>query len=104
MATSTVEAAHADKHRKPKVKELAVAVVTTAGIFPGEDTLVRVEEDLVVKAVLEKAAAALDIKDYSDWEAHADGRQLDIAQSFERNHLKCVVEIDWHKPEGGGGA
>jgi hypothetical protein len=86
------------------VKTLGVTVITPVGVYPTNGDLARAKEDEVIDRVLKKAAAALGITDTKDWVAHADGRKLDVNRTFAEEHLKCVVDIDWHQHGGGGGA
>ena len=86
------------------VKPIAVAVITTSGTYPNVDDYRRAYSTEQVKVVLKAAAEALHLTNTGDWEALVENRQIDPEKSFEANDLRCVVEIEWHKPEGGGGA
>jgi hypothetical protein len=83
---------------------LAVAVITPSGIFPTPDDYRRAYENEIVRAVLDAAANKLEIKDTSDWDAYVDNAPIDPAKSLAENGLRGIVEIEWHKREGGGGA
>lgn len=87
-----------------QIAEVAVAVITPSGIFPGEDLLQRVSEDSRISDVLKMAAEALNLTNTSDWVVRVREREVDPAQSFKKSHLKCIVDLEWHKQEGGGGA
>jgi hypothetical protein len=91
----------AEKH---KGHDVAVAVITPKGIYPDEDDFRRVPESAVVAKVLAEAAKELKITNTSDWVAKVDGRQLDINKTFKQERLSGIVEIEYHKHEGGGGA
>lgn len=88
------------KDRKP----LAVAVITPSGIYPNPNDYRRAYEAEIVKIVLDEAAQKLNIKDISDWDAYVDNAPIDPAKSFAENGLCGILEIEWHKREGGGGA
>ncbi|WP_043216533.1 hypothetical protein [Burkholderia gladioli] len=83
---------------------VAVAVITPSGIFPTPDDYRRAYGHEIVKVVLDAAANELKIKDTSDWDAYVDNEPIDPGKSFAENGLCGVVEIEWHKREGGGGA
>lgn len=83
---------------------VAVAVITPSGIFPTPDDYRRAYEAEPVKQVLDATAHELKIKDTSDWVAYVDNAPIDPAKSFHENGLHGIVEIEWHKREGGGGA
>jgi hypothetical protein len=87
-----------------KTRDVAVAVITPAGIYPDDDDFRREAESTLVAVVLEQAAKALKLTNTADWVAHADGRPVDARRSFAENGLHGIVEIEWHKHEGGGGA
>ena len=84
--------------------DLAVAVITPVGTFPGDDDFRRVPETEIVARVLEQAARKLKLTNTADWVAHADGRHLNTHETFKANGLRGICEIEWHKHEGGGGA
>lgn len=99
------------KEQKDDEEMVSVVVITPDGIYPGseendpdpEDYL-RVNKDEIVNVVLSTAANKLNIKDTSDWDAYVDNKVIDPSKSFADNGLCGVVEIEWHKREGGGGA
>jgi hypothetical protein len=84
--------------------DVAVAVVTPTGIYPGEEELSRVDESVLVAKVLKAAAETLGITNTTDWVASLHGKEIDVNRSFKDLKLNCIVEIDYHKREGGGGA
>ncbi len=84
--------------------DLAVAVITPVGTFPDDDDFRRVPETETVAKVLEQAAKTLKLTNTADWVAHADGRHLNVHETFKANGLRGICEIEWHKHEGGGGA
>jgi hypothetical protein len=83
---------------------LGVAVFTPVGTFPGEHDYRRSHEHTRVRTVLEEAAQALNLRNTEDWVARANDREIDPEKTFLEQELKCVVEIEWHKREGGGGS
>jgi len=87
-----------------KIKHLGVAVITPDGTYPDEDGYRRVSEHDKVGAVLKLAADALKITNTTDWVAKIGERQLDPARTFAEEKLSCVVDVEYHKHEGGGGA
>lgn len=91
----------ADKHKE---HDVAVAVITPVGIYPDEDDFRREPENTVIETVLKAAAEKLKITNTSDWVAKVDGRKLDPHRTFKQEHLSGIVEIEYHKHEGGGGA
>jgi len=53
------------------------------------------------------AKSKLEIKDTKDWVVDVlgeDKKVIDPSEAFKKLGLKCIVEIEWHKGEGGGGA
>lgn len=85
-------------------EELAVAIITPSGIFPGDDLLQRTTKHSTIGSVLHAAAAALKLTNTEGWVVRIGERHLNPAHTFSQEGLKCLVDIDWHKPEGGGGA
>ena len=83
---------------------VAVAVITPSGIFPNPDDYRRAFEQEVVQVVLDAAAKHLDIKNTTDWDAYVENAPIDPSKSFAALGLCGIVEIEWHKREGGGGA
>jgi len=93
------------EHEEGKARgPVAVAVITPSGIYPNPDDYRRAYEAETVKVVLDAAADKLNIKDTSDWDAYVDNAPIDPSKSFLGNGLSGIVEIEWHKREGGGGA
>lgn len=84
--------------------DVAVAVITPAGVYPDDQDYRRVPDTEVINVVLEAAAKKLDLTNTSDWIARVHDRQIDIHRTFRDEHFSGIVEIDWHKHAGGGGA
>jgi len=87
-----------------KISHLGVAIITPDGTYPGEDEYRRVSGQEKIGAILKLAADALKITNTTDWIAKAGDRQLDPTRTFAEEKLSCVVDIEYHKHEGGGGA
>jgi ligand-binding SRPBCC domain-containing protein len=83
---------------------IAVAVITPSGIFPNDDDYRRAYEREVVDEILKAAAKKLGLTDTTDWVAFVQNRPIEPPKTFADNALRGVVEIEWHKHEGGGGA
>jgi hypothetical protein len=94
-------AAKAEDH---KGHDIAVAVITPAGIYPDDDDFRRVKDTTVIATVLEEAKNKLKITDTSDWVARVHDREINVNHTFREDHLSGIVEVEWHKHEGGGGA
>jgi hypothetical protein len=88
--------------KEPK-KPIAVAVITPSGTFPTEDDYRRSEGGQVLAEILALAAVKLKLTNTTDWVAYANDKLLDVNQTFKHNGLHEIVEIEWHKHEGGGG-
>jgi formaldehyde-activating enzyme involved in methanogenesis len=84
--------------------DVAVAVITPAGVYPGEDQFQRIPSHEKIEVVLAAAARALELTNTSDWVVKAHDRKLHPHQTFHEEHLHGIVNIEWHKSEGGGGA
>lgn len=97
-------AEHAQEADKHKEHDVAVAVITPVGIYPDEEDFRREPETTKIEKVLKDAADKLKITNTSDWVAKVDGRKLDPHKTFKQEHLNGIVEIEYHKHEGGGGA
>jgi hypothetical protein len=91
----------AEKHGE---QDVAVAVITPVGIYPDEDDFRRVAQTTVIDDVLKAAAVKLKITNTTDWIAKVDGQKIDISKTFKHEKLTGIVEIEYHKHEGGGGA
>jgi hypothetical protein len=91
----------ADQHEE---HDVAVAVITPVGTYPDDDDFRRIAEMTVIAKVLEEAAKKLKLTNTADWVAHVEGREINAARSFKDDNLCGIVEIEWHKREGGGGA
>lgn len=87
-----------------KIDYLGVAVITPDGTYPDEDGYRRVQAREKIATVLKLAADALKITNTTDWVAKVGDRQLDPSRTFAEEKLSCVVDIEYHKHEGGGGA
>lgn len=87
-----------------KAQPVAVAVITPSGTFPNDDDYRRAYDGEVVEEVLKAAATNLHLTNTADWVAYVDNRSIDPKKTFAENLLCDVVEIEWHKHEGGGGA
>ena len=83
---------------------MAVAVITPSGTFPNDDDYRRSYRAQPVSEVLEAAKEHLKLTNVSDWVAFVENRPINLAGTFAENHLHGIVEIEWHKHEGGGGA
>jgi hypothetical protein len=83
---------------------VAVAVITPSGTFPNDDDYRRTFEGEVVEKILKEAADHLHLTNTADWVALVQNRPIDPAKTFAENDLCGIVEIEWHKHEGGGGA
>lgn len=79
-----------------------VAVVTTSGAWPHEG-FEKVPDNQKVKVMLLKAAEKLGIVSTDSWVAKVNGKEINPELSFEDNHLKGKVTIDFGPREGGGG-
>jgi hypothetical protein len=84
--------------------DVAVAVITPAGIYPSEDELRRVPGTEVIETTLKAAAEKLHLTNTSDWVARVHDRKINAQRTYREEHLSGIVEIHWHKHEGGGGA
>lgn len=91
-------------NERPDDHEVAVAIITPSGIYPSEDTLARVPRDTAVAVVLQRAAEHLKLTKTADWVLRAGERSLAANETFKHLGLRCIVDLEWHKPEGGGGA
>jgi hypothetical protein len=93
-----------DHHHDRDDKPIAVAVITSSGFFPDEHDYNRSYRGEIVEHVLERAKQKLQLKDTADWVAEVENRPIDPSKSFGQSGLHGIVEIEWGKPEGGGGA
>lgn len=89
---------------KPGHHDVAVAVITPSGIYPSEDTLARVSRDMPIAQVLQQAATHLKLTNTADWVLRMGDRILAPHDTFKHLGLTCIVDLEWHKAEGGGGA
>lgn len=90
----------ADEQDRP----LGAAVITPVGTFPGETEYQRVYPNDRISSILVLAANKFALTNTADWVAHVADRQINTERTFREEGLLCVVDIEWHKPEGGGGA
>ncbi len=91
-----------EKHEENQ--PIAVAVITPSGTYPNDDDYRRSYAGEVVGHVLENAANHLHLTNTADWEAFVENRPIEPDKTFAVNDLHGIVEIEWHKKEGGGGA
>lgn len=84
--------------------DVAVAVITPAGIYPSEDEFQRVPDNEVIENTLKAAAERLHLTNTTDWVARVHDRKIDVHRTYREENLSGIVEIHWHKHEGGGGA
>lgn len=87
-----------------KEHDVAVAVITPVGVYPDEETFRRTDQKTVVNDILQLAADKYKITNTTDWVAKVDGNKINPEHTFKREELSGIVEIEWHKHEGGGGA
>lgn len=87
-------------------KALGVAVTTVAGKFPNEDDYRRAHAHERIQVLLDVVKDAQHLTNTDDWvvRVQPDGRQVSPEKTFHEADLTCVVELDWHKHEGGGGS
>lgn len=97
------EDGYGDGHEEED-KPLAVAVITPDGIYPDENSYRRAYGEEKLAEILELAKTKLKLTNTDDWDAYHNNRPLDPKHTFTESHLHGIVEIQWHKREGGGGA
>lgn len=102
--TAALEMGRPSVDKDKKINHLGIAVITPDGTYPGEDEYRRVPEHEKIAVLLKLAADALKITNTTDWVAKVGDRQLDPAKTFAEEKLSCVVDVEYHKHEGGGGA
>lgn len=88
------------EHDKP----IAVAVVTPSGTFPDDDDYRRASSSDVIADILHLASQKLKLTNTADWVAFVNDKEVDVTRTFKDSGLHDIVEIEWHKREGGGGA
>lgn len=93
-----------EKGKKESEKPMAVAVITPSGTFPSDDDYRRTTGSQVVAELLALAAEKLKLTNTSDWVAFVNDKELDVNSTFKHNGMHDIVEIEWHKREGGGGS
>lgn len=94
---------HHETHQCDHHHEVAVAVLTPDGIYPDAEDFHRTPITEPVHTVLKLAADHLGLKNTVDWIALVCDREIDINRSYTELGLQGIVEIEWHKREGGGG-
>lgn len=82
---------------------VAVAVITPSGTFPNDDDYRRANGGEQREQILNAAAQHLRLTNTADWVAYVRNRQVDPKKTFSENELHGIVEVEWHKHEGGGG-
>jgi hypothetical protein len=90
------------EQQHPQPQHIHVAVITTAGVWPGHG-FESVPVHQKVRQVLLRAAHHLHVTDTSGWVAVADGKELNIEATYLENGLHGRVSIDYGPREGGGG-
>jgi chromosome segregation ATPase len=99
---------HRLEHDEAKLEKLEhrqyveVEIATTSGFYP-ENRSARVPVHQLVEVELAKAANALRLTDTRNWVASVNKQSVNPKLSYEANHLKDKVVIDWGPAEGGGG-
>jgi hypothetical protein len=93
---------HEENHREHG--PIAVAVITPSGAYPDEDDYRRSYGEETVGHILDNAAAHLKLTNTTDWVAYVENKPIDPQKTFAANDLRGIIEIEWHKAEGGGGA
>ena len=85
---------------------LGVTVLTTVGMFPSEDDYRRAHENETIQKLLDEVKKAQSLKDTSEWVLRLEPGHRDINpdKTFKEEQLSCVIALEWHKREGGGGA
>jgi hypothetical protein len=91
-----------DKPEKPY--ELGVAVVTPKGFFPNDDDYRRAYANERIQTLLDAVKNKQGITNTDGWVVTVNERVVDPSKTFEEEGLKCVLDMEWHKAEGGGGA
>jgi hypothetical protein len=102
--TDTLERDRPSSDKDKTINHLGVAVITPNGTYPDEDAYKRVPEHEKIDVVLKHAAHELEITNTTDWVAKVGDRGLDPQKTFAEEKLCCLVDIEYHKHEGGGGA
>lgn len=93
-----------DHGKSEQEKPIAVAIITPSGTFPNDDDYRRTTGSHIVAEILALAAEKLKLTNTSDWVAFANDKAVEVNHTFKQNGLHDIVEIEWHKREGGGGA
>lgn len=92
-----------DEEKQQHEHDVAVAVFTPEKVYPDDHDFRRIPKTETIKHVLKLAAEKLDIKNTDGWVVLIRGEEVDPDHSFKHLHLSGIVEILWHKGEGGGG-
>ena len=85
---------------------LGVTVLTTVGMFPNEDDYRRAHENEKIQTLLDEVKKAQHLTDTSDWVLRLEPghREINPERTFKEEGLSCVLALEWHKREGGGGS
>lgn len=84
--------------------EVAVSIVTPSGVYPDDKDYHKAKEDERIQTVLDLAAKKLGLTNTQNWVVFDKKREINPARTFREEHLKEIVELEWHLREGGGGA
>lgn len=90
------------KADEAKPNHIAVATVTTSGVYPTEGYN-QVPLNQPIRVELQRAEKAFELTDTGGWVATVDGRPLNVSQSYAASGLTGQIEIHWGPREGGGG-
>jgi hypothetical protein len=86
-------------HGRDFAKHIEVSVRTPMGTWPTEGFF-EVPLDQKIALQLRHVASSLHIDNTDDWVAIADGKQLDPASTYRKNHLEKRVSI-YYGPKTG---
>ena len=84
--------------------ELGVSVVTPKGFFPSDDDFRRAYSNEKIQTLLDEVKTHQELTNTTEWVLTVDERVVDPSKTFGEEALKCVLDMEWHKAEGGGGA
>ena len=84
--------------------ELGVSVVTPKGFFPSDDDYRRAYSNEKIQTLLDEVKKQQELTNTDGWVITVDERVVDPTKTFGEEALKCVLDMEWHKAEGGGGA
>lgn len=85
-------------------KYVAVAVIALEGTYPSSDEFRRAKATDKISEVLDLAKKKLEITNTDGWIVQVGNKDIDPNKTYKALKLDCIVEIEWHKHEGGGGA